>query len=394
MTAIHNRKPKVLFVVATPPPYAGTEIANETLLNSSLGEELNIIHLPSNLRSENSERGVINISALSKTFCLLIKLIITLIKQRPQAVYTLISQSFLGFLRDSFLVVIAKVLRRKVILHLHGANFHNFYKNQNRVFKKYIKFILKLSDAIILQAHWLKDIFRDFVPGDKLHVIRNAVSPEIFKNNTLKEITDTKDNINILYLNHISVAKGFLVLADVMKQLVSVTSNINFLIAGDVINTERNILFSQDGKKIAFDDINQIIDHLKQNKEYQGRIKFLGNITNKETKYDIFKSSDIFILPSYSEGCPLSVLEAMAFGLPVIVTPVGSLSEIIKNNLNGLFMKPGNSLELKERIINLTTDHVLRRKMGENNRILAESNFSTDSIIPKIAALFKDVCRN
>ena len=384
----------MLFVIATPPPYAGTEIANQVLLDSSLGIDFDIIHLPSNLRVKNSERGVINISSLLKTFCLLAKLVITLIKERPQAVYTLISQSFSGFLRDSFLAVIAKIFRKKVILHLHGANFHNFYKSQNILLKKYIKFILKLADAIILQAHWLRDVFKDFVPESKLYVIYNAIPPEIFRNSNSRKASDTKEDVNILYLNHISVAKGFLVFAKAIKQLVSETKNINFLIAGDVISAERNILFSQDGKRIVFDNINQVIEEFKQNRDYQGRVKFLGNVTDEEAKYDIFKSSDIFILPSYSEGCPMSVLEAMAFNLPVIVTPVGALLEIIKNNINGLFIQPGSSLELRERVMDLAADCNLRKKMGENNRILAESDFSIDSIIPKITTLFKDVCKN
>ena len=70
-------------------------------------------------------------------------------------------------------------------------------------------------------------------------------------------------------------------------------------------------------------------------------------------KEALFKQSDIFILPSYSEGFPLSVLEAMSYGLPLIVTPVGALPEVLKEGENCFFVKPGSVSDLTRALTQL-----------------------------------------
>ena len=78
--------------------------------------------------------------------------------------------------------------------------------------------------------------------------------------------------------------------------------------------------------------------------------------------------SDIFILPSYAEGLPIAILEAMAAKLPVISTSVGSIPEVIKEKINGYLIKPGDYKALANRIILLAKNKSLRMKIGNNNR--------------------------
>ena len=89
--------------------------------------------------------------------------------------------------------------------------------------------------------------------------------------------------------------------------------------------------------------------------------------------------SNIFILPSYDENLPLSVIEAMACGIPVITTPVGALPEIVKHNYNGILVKPGNISGISKNIKFLLKSKKLRDKIGKNAQIFFSKKLNDKS---------------
>jgi len=390
MRNISNKK-KILFIVPLPPPYAGPEIASEYLIDSPLKEGFEIICVRSNINRCNTQKGKITINSLGVLCLVMIRVIHVIIVKRPDTVYTLLSQNVSGFVRDSLLVLLVKAFRKKVILHLHGSNFHNFYNNQPAIFKKYIHLILNLADIIILQARWIKDEFKKLIPENRLRVIYGCVPTGISSGKDLYKKNHAGDGINILYLSHLSVAKGFSVFLKAMKEIIFESKDINFIIVGGVIDNEKNIFFNQNGGRIVFEDIRLEIKDIVKNKEFSERIRFLGEVTDKEQKQQILRMSDIFVLPSYSEGCPLSVLEAMTAGLPVVVTPVGALPEILKDGENGFFTKLGDHKELKDKIYSLAINPALRNIMGENNRKLIRSKLDINIIIVQLSEIFRQL---
>ena len=104
-----------------------------------------------------------------------------------------------------------------------------------------------------------------------------------------------------------------------------------------------------------------IVNCKKYNSNYKG-------VVSVEEKIKLFKSSDIFVLPSYTEGLSMSCLEAMAFGLPVITTPVGAMPDVIKNGKNGIITPVADHERLFENIELLMNNRELRIKMGNNNK--------------------------
>jgi glycosyltransferase involved in cell wall biosynthesis len=82
----------------------------------------------------------------------------------------------------------------------------------------------------------------------------------------------------------------------------------------------------------------------------------------------LLAQADAFVLPSYNEGLPMSMLEAMAWGLPVITTPVGGIPEVITHEQNGLLVKPGNQQELVQAIQSLIKNEGLRLSLGSGAR--------------------------
>lgn len=384
-------KQRILFIVPLPPPYAGPEVSSEILINSVLREKCDIICLPNRINKSNDRKGKITFLTIGKLLGLLGRMVSIIISKRPSIVYTILTQNVSGFMRDSFLVIVAKIFRKRIVLHFRGSTFNNFYNSRNLLFKRYIRLILHWTDTVILQAQWVKDeVFKPFVPEEKLCVIYNAIPDHMLQNAEFPKTPQSPNgSVTVLYLNHLSVAKGFLVLLEAAKQVVSRTQNINFVIAGDIIARERNIFADRHGKQIVFEDMRGAMESVKNDENLSGRIQFPGEITDIKTKLRLLQTSDIFTLPSYSEGLPLSVLEAMAVGLPVVVTPVGGLVDIIKDGQNGFFVPTGDADKLRDKIIALADNPDLRKYMGNNNASLVREKMTVDIIASRLHDVFK-----
>lgn len=113
---------------------------------------------------------------------------------------------------------------------------------------------------------------------------------------------------------------------------------------------------------------NQLVTDLK----IQDKITILSWIS-PEQRDELLAGADAFILPSYNEGLPMSMLESMAWGLPVIVTPVGGIPEVITHKQNGLLVEPGNKNQLIQAIQDLIKDEDLRISLGTAGRRSVES---------------------
>ena len=98
--------------------------------------------------------------------------------------------------------------------------------------------------------------------------------------------------------------------------------------------------------------------------------------------------ADIFILPSYNEGLPMSILEAMSYGLPVISTPVGGIPEIVKDGVNGYLIFPGDNEALAEKIELLAKNKELRLRMGQENYKLVSQKYNAGTIINQLKILY------
>lgn len=386
-----SKRTRLLFIVPLPPPYAGPEISSEILLKSPLKEDFEIIHLRSNVHRTNAQRGKVTLLSIVKLFCLMVCEMGMIIRYRPFCVYTIINQNISGFIRDSLLVIIAKTFGRKVVLHFRGSNFMAFYNRQKPFFIKFINFILNRSDKIIVQSQAVQEMFKTLVSERKLSVIYNAVPDDICANVPHRNEAGKKESVHVLFLNHLSAAKGFLDLLEAGKRILQERGDIRFTIAGDIINQEKNILVGENGQRINFLDVHEAVEGVLNNEKLKNRISFPGEITKLEEKRSLYDDADIFVLPSYSEGCPMSVLEAMARGLPVIVTPVGALVDIIEDGQNGLFVDIGKPNDLKEKIATLAANPHLRKKIGEQNLSLMKTEFNINRVSKQIASVFNDL---
>ncbi len=382
-----EKRIKVLFVVPTPPPYTGLEVMSEFFLEAALKNEFQIIHLRSNLNNSNKMRGKVRISNLYRFMLLCVRLSFILSGNRSQIVYTILSENMTGFLRSYVIIVIGKILRKKIVVHLYGSNFMNFYKHSNMVIKNMIKYVLRHTDRAIVLGDILKNQFDGIYNPEKIRVVYNAVPPERFilpKDRLGKK----NEGVQILFIGLLSQAKGF---NDIMKSIPLVLERCptaKFVFAGERIKVERNILFDFYGKKILFENIEEFLGKLRE--KYFTNIQFIGSIKEEE-KEKLFIQSDIFVLPSYSEGFPIAILEAMGFGLPIITTPVGAIPELLKDAINCFFVPVNDYKTLAGRIIYLIDNPSMRLQMGQNNYFYIKNSLNINRSAEIMSGIFKEV---
>jgi glycosyltransferase involved in cell wall biosynthesis len=117
---------------------------------------------------------------------------------------------------------------------------------------------------------------------------------------------------------------------------------------------------------------------------------FLGKVRHEDVPC-LYRKADLFVLPSFTESCPLTVIEAMASGLPVIASDVGGMSEIISNRKDGLLVRPGDSTMLARGILLILEDNKLRKKIAKLARAKAEKSFSSKNMAEQTLAFYKNI---
>lgn len=272
-----------------------------------------------------------------------------------------------SFKRKYILFKIAKRLGKKVITHTHGAEFKDYYLNGSIKNKTRIKELLKGSDKVItLGIEWDKTI-REIEPTTDTVVLVNAVNIPVFE----KKISESK--LKILFLAVLIERKGILDLINASVNIIKVmkeeNKEVEFVIAGD-------------------GELMEAAKKLTRDLNVEKSFNFLGWIDNRMKK-NVLEEADLFVLPSYNEGLPVSILEAMSYGIPIVSTDVGSINEAVKEG-NGKLITPGNIEVLSKAIIEILKDPHFK-EMGIISREMAIEKFSTEIYFRKIEGLYKGI---
>lgn len=121
-------------------------------------------------------------------------------------------------------------------------------------------------------------------------------------------------------------------------------------------------------------------------------VEFPGWIRN-EQKRQYLREADIFLLPSYNEGMPMAILDAMGCGLPIVSTDVGGIPKIVRQGINGYLYKPGDSKSMACAIIEYLTDDEKRLKAGQESVDIIRESYSLQQNIDKLERVYTEVER-
>ena len=361
-------KKRILFYIQVPPPIHGTSIVNEVVANNtSIREGFDVTVIKTIYNKTISSVGVLSFHKLLmylKFTYLLIKKLITL---SPEIVYLSVVPSGKIFYRDALTILLIKLFRKKIVLHIHGIGISK--ATENSISRFFYTIIYKNCFAITTSNALIKDL--NFIQNaiNKIYVVYNGISP-------LKEIVvpKNKDIINFFYLSSIMGLKGQLVLLKAINNLKQRGfNNFKCTITGQIVDQNYYNELTQ------YVHVNHLQDHISLGKGVYG--------SDKEFN---FSKSDVFIFPSYADAFGLVALEAMSLGKPVIASDMGSIREIITEK-TGYIFKPGDDNELSYLMERFIKDKNLADKMRDSVLKQFNNNFTLERFNENMYKAFLDI---
>jgi glycosyltransferase involved in cell wall biosynthesis len=232
-------------------------------------------------------------------------------------------------IRDGFLVLIAKLLGKKVVVFYRGWKLPIYNKiSENSALRKLFNLVFQKNTLQVVLASSFKIDLVKLNPKKVPNILLTTTAidkTEIVK----REVSKKSAIIKVLFLGRIQNLKG-------IEELTEA------IIALNKTNQLRSFRFTIVGHENKTGYINEIREKLKINNVSEEMVTFPGRITGRD-KFELYAANDVYILPSYTEGCPNSLLEALATGLFCITTRVGALSDLVVPKKNGLFVEVKNS---------------------------------------------------
>jgi len=364
------RKHSLLFIGALPPPYHGVTVSNERLLNSKISDIYKVYHLDISDKRNLDNLGKVdleNVYLALRNFWDLMKLCII---KKPDLVYLPIAQN-IAYLRDGMFIIITKLFSKaKIIIHLHGSYFKQYYDNTNWFMKQFIDFTMKQVNTGIVLGNSLKYIFDGWVKD--VQVIPNGTP---FNSKLRDRSRRDASTVTVSYLGNLLESKGVLDTVKAAKIVIDKYPKVRFKFAGSCW------VQGAEMKKYAFRFIRE--NHLGNN------IEFIGRVLDDE-KEKFLVDTDIFVFPSWYEGHPIVIIEAMAAGCPVISTKnVGAIHETVIDGKTGILVEKKNPTAVAEAIIKLIEHPELRIKMGMAGRKRYEQYFTQEKNIENMIRVFE-----
>ncbi len=274
----------------------------------------------------------------------------------------------IAWLKDTIYIWTAKILKSKVILHLHSPDFSVFYARCSSISRLYTRVMLSKVDAVITVSENWKHCLSKILPEPKIITIMNCIQSSGNSENPVR-----KHRVLYGFLRADSVNKKAMVdLADAFARVKTNELEVQFWLEG--INEPQGNAEAIHQKLIDL----QILD----------RCQFLGEISEGKRR-EYLSDMDFFIFPSYDGGLPMALLEGMAEGKAVISTSVGGIPEVIRDGYNGFLVKPGDVEMLADRINTLLYHHDLCVQMGKNSLEIAREKLGVQSYINKLVGIYE-----
>ncbi len=375
--------PRILMVGAHPTKtLGGISTLISDILHSSLAREFAFKHIVSQMDECN------RLGKLALASTALLRFIWTLVSWRPEVVYIHVGGNA-SLYRKTIFIALARLAGWRVMTHFHAGNFAPYFSAQTKLGQRVILRGLGLSNKFIAvsqeMATWLAQLW----PQAEVTVIPNGVRTESFACQRTYDAAVPR----LLFVGKMGFLKGE---ADLLRALQSLAAHMVRADLGVFPSPDLRATAGADSQVCPYvaptqppafrlDLVGQRsaeIGELIRSTGLDSHIDQLGPVSLAE-RVEYFKRADIFILPSYAEGLPLAVIEAMAAGLPIITTPVGGIPELIEDGVEGLLIQPGDCQALARQIALLLGDADLRRQLGERAQRRA-SRFDLAQVLSRL----------
>jgi glycosyltransferase involved in cell wall biosynthesis len=369
---VDKTKPRILVSGHLPPPMGGIATYYQSLLSSSLPQlvDLSFVETSSQKRTQ-AQSGRFSLSNVLSAVSDCGRFTKAVIRHRPELTHIATADG-LSFAKHSVCVIIARLFGSRVLLHPH-CGFSACYTDQSRLWQWFVRRTIRMTNGVVtLSTEWNQ--LTAIVPGCPVYFLPNGIDLTAYRTVGMeRKVVEKKSHqFKVLYLGYMGKAKGSFDLFEAAKIISKNDIPVIFnLVGGDWGPGE--------------------VEQLKKQIDQAG----LGNIVTVHPpvigaqKTDFFGEADIFIYPSYSEGMPIAVIEAMACGLPIIATRVGGLPDLVKDGINGVLVDPGCPDQLVSALKYLSSNPEILFAMQLKSYQSAFENFDIENVVPKLVSIYR-----
>jgi len=281
---------------------------------------------------------------------------------------------------DGFIALkLGRYFNKPSVCTLHGSDI-NLYPWRDRICLFLTKKVIMGTDQLIAVSNFIKSQAERIArPNANIQVVYNGCDPRkfVFNNQTrisIRRRLNISDNSRVLiFVGNLLKAKGIFELVWSFAGLCKNHPSFSLIVVGD-------------GD-----------DQVKLKEAVQGcglekYVHLIGRVEHNKIP-DFLSAGDIFVLPSHREGLPVSVIEAMACGRPVIATNVGGIPEIVRDQQTGLLIEPENVSSLTNAVMSLAFDMQRCIKMGDTGRKIVEEGFAWGKSAENLANIYRSVLK-
>lgn len=263
--------------------------------------------------------------------------------------------------RSYYFFKIAKLIGKKTIIHLHcGDQLPEIWSPM------YEEMFTKCDMALVLSPSIKRKVEEYIGTNHRVEVLFNPCP-------TIGQITPfEKREKEILFAGTLNSNKGY---ADLICGFAKIAQK----------HPDWKVVFAGNGQV-------EQAKALVQSLGVENQCQFLGWV-NGEQKDAAFRRASVLCLASYQEGFPMAVLDAWAYGVPVVSTPAGGLIDIIQEGKNGLLFEAGNIDQMAEKLDRIISDDTLRKNIGGESRMLAYTTFNINTINNQLGDLYEELSK-
>lgn len=276
-----------------------------------------------------------------------------------------------SFYREMLLIFIAKLMNCKVIVYWHG--WQNSFEEKivnSKIHKMLFLNTYGKVDLCLVLGTVFKEKLLKLGYKNKILIETNCFDDTYLKNDNLNKSRKSRNRIRLLFLSRIEKQKGIYIAIETLSHLTKKGYNLELVIAGTGNEVEPAMKYMND-------------ENLKN-------IIFVGNVSGIE-KHKLLKNSDILLLPSFSEGLPLTILEGMAYGLPIVSRPVGGIKDIIIDGENGYLIESFRAEDYVEIIERLINDNKKYEEISQNNILKADLMFLPEKLKERLTTIYNNI---
>jgi glycosyltransferase involved in cell wall biosynthesis len=357
---------RLLFVSPLPPPTGGISNWMAAVRESPLRDRFEI-------RVVNSSPSAVDVAATSRfrlgrvgdAVAILARLALELVRFRPDVVHVNTS-FFWAFLRDGTAIRMARIAGARTVLHLRGGDFPEWADAAGAALRSFIVATLRKSDCVVALTEPTRRWLVAELGEERVRYLPNFVRLDAIGAPPDRSTRGGRP-VEVLFVGWIVEPKGVRELLDAARRL----DGARFTLVGP---QEPSFHAAIAGDVAALGD----------------RVRVLPAQPREEI-FRLYREADVFVLPTWREGFPNVVIEAMAAGLPVVATPVGAIPEAVESGKSGLLVPVRDIAALEAALRRLIEDPALRRALGDAARARVEAVFSFDAVVARLGRLYEDL---